>query len=82
MKRLGIWSVLVVANAVALFCLVNPWVIDWRNQGILFFVLELAALILVFMPVFLYQLLRKKKTIGESLRDSTDALLNAITGWV
>jgi hypothetical protein len=30
LKKHRIWGVLVLANAVSLFCLVNPWVSNWQ----------------------------------------------------
>ena len=77
----GIFFVVLLANAVALFCVSNPWFEDWVTQGIVFFVLEAASLLLIGVPVFIHHL-RKGLAPREALAASMDSVMNVLAGWV
>jgi hypothetical protein len=80
--KIGALSVFILANTVAIFCLVNPWISDWQTTAIIFFVIEAALLLLVGIPLFLYRLLHQKLSFRRSLVDSLESVLDFITGWV
>jgi len=77
----GIFLVVVMVNAVALFCVFNPWFKDWVTQGIVLFVLEAALLLLIGVPVFIHYV-RKGLPPREALAASMDLVMNFLAGWV
>ncbi|MEW5725883.1 MAG: hypothetical protein AB1896_22430 [Thermodesulfobacteriota bacterium] len=79
--KTGIFGVALLANAAALFCLINPWFEQWRGQGLVFLIVEAAAAVLIGGPVLFYYFVRKKKSLGESLRETVDIILNFVSGW-
>lgn len=78
----GIFALALLANAVALFCVFNPWMTDWQGQGIVFLVVEAAALVVLGAPVFFYQSIRKKKPLGQSLEGTVRIIMDCLGGWV
>lgn len=74
--------VLLAANAVAVFCLLNPAHEQWTTQAVVFLVLECLFGIVIGLPVFLHHYLREKKPFTQSLTDTLDSLLSFITGWI
>ena len=82
MSKIGVLGIFLFVNAVALFCVFNPWIKDWATQGIVLLVLEAVFLVLLGVPVFLYHFIRNKKTFGQSLSDSVESVLNFLAGWV
>jgi hypothetical protein len=77
----GIFLVVVMVNAVALFCVFNPWFEDWVTQGIVLFVLEAAFLLLIGVPVFIHYV-RKGLPPRVALAASLDSVMNFLAGWV
>ncbi len=77
----GIFLVVLLVNAVALFCVFNPWFKDWAGQGIVLLVVEGAFLLLVGMPVFVYHL-RKGLPPRQALAASLDTVMHFLAGWV
>jgi hypothetical protein len=82
MRLIGVLGIFLLVNAVALFCVFNPWIKDWAAQGIVLLVLEGIFLVLIGVPVFLYHFIGKKKTFRQSLSDSVESVLNFLVGWV
>ncbi len=76
--KTGIAGLFLLLNAVAVFSAVNPWVSDWRVQGITVLVVEAAFLLLIGLPSVAYQVFWKKKTFRRSLSDSVEAVM----GWI
>ncbi|MEZ4598680.1 MAG: hypothetical protein R2940_02700 [Syntrophotaleaceae bacterium] len=80
MKK-GLLLVALLANIVALFCVLNPWFEDWMSQGIIFFVLEAVFLMLIGVPVFVHHL-RRGLSAREALAASMDSVMSFLAGWV
>jgi Flp pilus assembly protein TadB len=79
MKRVSIFIVFLTITALIIFFALNPWITDWRDQGILILVFEAVFIVIIGIPVFLYQMIRKKKTFRQSLSGSLDAVLDFIS---
>lgn len=77
----GIFLVVAMVNAVALFCVFNPWFEDWVTQGVVLLVLEALFLLLIGVPVFIHHL-RKGLTPRHALAASLDSVMNFLAGWV
>ncbi len=77
----GIFLVALLANAVALFCVFNPWFEDWTTQGMVFFIVEAIFLPLIGVPVFIHHL-RKGLPPRHALSASLDSAMNFLSGWV
>lgn len=77
----GIFFVVAMVNAVALFCVFNPWFEDWTTQGIVLLVLEALFLLLIGVPVFIHHL-RKGLPPREALAAGLDSVMNFLAGWV
>ena len=82
MSKIAVLGIFFLVNAVALFCVFNPWIKDWAAQGTVLLVLEAVFFILIGVPVFLYHFIRNKKAFGQSLSDSVESVLNFLAGWV
>lgn len=80
MKRL-IWGVVALSNFAALFCVVNPWFEEWVRQGLVFLVVEMVALVVIGLPVFLSHL-RKGASPGQALAASLDTVMHFMSGWM
>jgi len=79
MKRISIFIVFLTITALILFFALNPWITDWRDHGILILVFEAVFIFIIGIPVFLYQMIRKKKKFRQSLSGSLDAALDFIS---
>lgn len=75
----SLWIVLVV-NLLLLFLAFNPWFDAWAGQAIAVVVIELVLLVVVGLPVVLYQVVIRKKTWRQSIRDSIEAVMDFLTG--
>lgn len=73
--------VVVLTNLLAIFCVFNPWVEDWVGQGIVFLIVEMVALVLIGVPVFVHHL-RKGLPPGHALSASLDSVMSFLSGWV
>jgi Flp pilus assembly protein TadB len=73
--------VFLTINALILFFALNPWITDWRDHGILILVFEAVFIFIIGIPVFLYQMIRKKRTFKQSLSGSLDAVLDFISNF-
>ena len=82
MIRTGIFGFVLLANAVALFCIFNPWIEKWSSQAVVFLVLEAVFLVVIGIPVFLYHFVHKKKPLKQSLADSIQTMIDFLAGWV
>lgn len=76
-----VWSAFVLINVVLLFCLLNPWVTDWRGEASLVLVVEAVLGVVAFVPIFLYHLVREHKSVGQSATDTIDNLMDFLAGW-
>jgi hypothetical protein len=77
----GFFLVLALVNAVALFCVFNPWFEGWATQGSVLLVLEALFLLLIGVPVFIHHL-RRGLPPRQALAASLDLALNFLEGWV
>jgi hypothetical protein len=77
----SLWVVLTV-NLLLLFFAFNPWLDAWAGQAVAVIVMELVLLAVVGLPVVLYQVVIGKKTVGQSVRDSVEAVMDFLTGAV
>gem|GEM_PF-1866102 len=82
MKEFAILGVFLLTNLVGLFCLVSPSAEFWRIHAICFFVIEAAFLVVAGVPIFLHHLIRKKRSVLESLTATVDTALEFLFGWV
>ena len=82
MMKMGIYGIFLVVNAVAIFCVFNPWTSDWQGSGITVLVVEAVALPLIGLPVVIYQMTRKKKTFRQSLADAVAAEMDFLASIV
>jgi hypothetical protein len=77
----GVFLVVLLANAVALFCVFNPWFENWVTQGIVFLILEAVFLPLISVPVFVHHW-RQGLPLRQALSASLDTVMNFMSGWV
>jgi len=82
MLKTGIFGIFLLVNAVGIFCVFNPWIVDWQAQGITLLILEGVFFLVIGLPVFLYHFIRKKKSFKQSLADSVSTVLDFLAGWV
>lgn len=80
--RHEVLTVWLLINALTLFLVFNTWFTDWASQAIVLLVLEAVFFIVIGLPVFLHQFLRKKKPLKQSLSDSARSVLDFLAGWV
>jgi hypothetical protein len=80
--KTGIFAMVLLVNAVALFCIFNPWITDWQGQGIVVLVVEAAAVVVIGAPVFFYHFIREQKPLRQSLEDTVRIIMDFLTGWV
>jgi hypothetical protein len=67
-------------NLLLLFLAFNPWLDAWAGQALTVIVIELVLLAVVGLPVVLYQVVIRKKTFRQSVRDSVEAVMDFLTG--
>ena len=77
----SIYSILILANCVALFVVFNSWIGDWVSSGIAFLVLEFIFAAIIGVPAFFYNLCRGMSP-SASVKASLHAVMNFISGWV
>ncbi|WKZ33523.1 MAG: hypothetical protein QY316_03710 [Thermodesulfobacteriota bacterium] len=77
----GVFWVVLLLNALALFLAFNPWLREWAAQAIVLLVLEAAFLVIIGVPVFIYHL-RKGLRPKEALAASLDSVVSFLSGWV
>jgi len=80
--KTGIVALALLVNAVALFCVVNPWVTAWQGAGIVVLAVEAAAVVAIGAPVFFYRVIREKKPWRQSLEETMRLLMDFLAGWV
>ena len=81
MKKTGILCIFVLINAALLILALNPWITTWQGQALMVLVIEVALLVVIGIPVLLYQMIFKKKTFRQSLSDSLDAVMDFLSGF-
>lgn len=81
MKKNSILIAFLIINSLILFFAVNPWITNWRDHGILILILEVVFVIIIGIPVLLYQMIRNKKTFKQSLSDSLNAILDFLSSF-
>jgi len=77
--RTGILGVFLLANAIAAFCVFNPWITEWRELGITFLIFEVVFVVVIGLPVLLYQTVWKRKSLKTSLSDSVKAVMDFLS---
>ena len=75
----SLWVVLAV-NLLLLFFAFNPWLDAWAGQAVTVILIELVLLVVVGLPIVLYQVVIRKKTLRQSVRDSVEAVMDFLTG--
>ncbi len=81
MKKAGILWIFALINAALLFLALNPWITTWQGQALAVLVIEVALLVVIGIPVLLYQMIFKKKTFRQSLSDSLGAVMDFLSGF-
>ena len=81
MKKAGILLVFVLVNAALLFLALNPWITTWQGQAQMVLIIEVIFLVIIGLPVLLYQMIVRKKTFRQSLSDSLDTVLDFLSGF-
>ncbi len=81
MKKTGILCIFVLINAALLVLALNPWITTWQGQALMVLIIEAVFLVVIGIPVLLYQLIYRKKTFRQSLSDSLDAVLDFLSGF-
>ncbi len=81
MKKTGIICIFVLINAALLVLAVNPWITTWQGQALTVLIIEVVFLVVIGIPVLLYQMIFKKKTFRQSLSESLDAVLDFLSGF-
>jgi hypothetical protein len=73
-----VWSprVVLAVNLLLLFFAFNPWLDEWAGQALMVIVIELALLVVVGLPLVLYQVVIRKKTLRQSVRDSVETVMD------
>lgn len=79
-----VWSlwVAMAVNLFLLFLAFNPWFDAWSGQAVAAIVIELVLLVVVGLPMVLYQVVIRKKTLRQSVRESVEAVMDFLTGAV
>lgn len=77
----GIFLVALLANLVALFCILSPWFPQWSGSAIVFLVLEGAFLILIGVPVLVHHL-RKGLAFPDAIAATLRSVMDFMVGWV
>lgn len=80
--KTGIFGVVLLANLVALFCIINPWFDGWQRQGYVLVVIEAVFTVVVGVPVFFYHYMRKKKPLRQSITATLQTIIDFLAGWV
>ena len=71
--KTGILGLFLLTNTVALFCALNFWTPNWQQAGITVLVIEVVFLLLIGLPLFLHQMIWKRKS-SLRLREGRDGL--------
>lgn len=76
------WPLGVVAavNALLLALALNPWVRTWSGHALAVLALEAALLVGIGVPAVLFQMLVRKKSLGQSVRDAWEAVMDLLAG--
>ena len=62
-----------------LILVVNPWSLIARNADFILAAIEIAMVVFVFFPVFIYQLAIKKIGFKESIKIAIDSLFTILS---
>lgn len=81
MKKNNIIIVFLIINALILFFALNPWITNWSDHGILVLIFEVVLIIIIGIPVLLYQMIRNRKTLRQSFSDSLNAVLDFLSSF-
>ena len=81
MKKAGILLIFVLVNAALLVLALNPWITTWQGQAQMVLIIEVIFLVIIGLPVLLYQMIVRKKTFRQSLSDSLDTVLDFLSGF-
>lgn len=82
MARVWSFRIVLAANLFLLFFAFNPWFDAWAGQAVAAIVIELVLLVVVGLPMVLYQVVIRKKTFRQSVRDSVEAVMDFLTDAV
>jgi len=78
----GRWTVRItlLANLGLVLLALNPWYREWSEHAFVVLALEAAALVIVGLPVTLFQVFVRKKTFRQAVADSIDAVMDFLPG--
>lgn len=76
------WRVLVWVQLTGIFCVAQPWNEVWRDAGLALFGVEALLFSGLFLPVFLFQHLHRRRPAREAARVTVDVLLGLLPGLV
>lgn len=82
MKRVWTFRIVILINIALVVFALNPWFEDWSAQAMTALAIESAILVLVGVPLMLFQMLVRKKSLKQSIRDAVDAVMDFLTGAV
>lgn len=82
MAKVWTYGIVIIINLLLLFFAINPWIETWSEQAIMVLILEVALLVVVGLPVILFQVFVRKKTFKQSVRDSIETVMDFLAGMV
>ncbi|GAB4364742.1 MAG: hypothetical protein Kow0060_21920 [Methylohalobius crimeensis] len=77
-----VWTLWIVVgiNVLLLFFAFNPWLDTWSGQAVAVLVIEALVLVVIGLPVIIYQMAIRKKSFRQSVRDAIEAVMDFVTG--
>lgn len=75
------YLIFLLVNLVALFCAINPWFPQYQSQGVTILVVETIGVLVIGLPLILFQIIVKKQTFREALHKSVETVLNFISSF-
>lgn len=82
MTRAWTFRAVLAANAALLFLAFNPWLDRWSGEALAALVIEAAGVVVVGLPMVLFQIVVGGKPPGRALRDAVEAVMDVLTGAV
>lgn len=77
----GIVITFLAINALIIFFALNPWLSNWRAKSLVVLIFEVVFLLVIGIPILLYQMIWRKKTFTQSLSDSLNAVLDFLSNF-
>lgn len=80
MTRTWTLRAVLAANAALLFLALNPWLDRWSGEALAALALEAAGVVVVGLPMVLFQVVVRDKPPGRAARDAVEAVMDFLTG--